>query len=98
MLNVRNIGYHGNDYMNKARFRSSGLWKRKRAEILERDGHKCKICGNENDLQVHHIYSLDLYPELRLENTNLVTVCKRCHMDLHNQLYSTIYLLNKAHA
>lgn len=81
--------------MDKAKFRSSQQWKNKRAEILLRDHEKCKICGNNDTLQVHHIYSLDSNPELRLENNNLITLCDRCHHEVHNQVYSTVYLIDK---
>lgn len=81
--------------MDKAKFRSSQQWKNKRAEILLRDNNQCKICGNKNNLQVHHIYSLDNYPEMKLENSNLITLCNSCHHDVHNQVYSSIYLINK---
>ena len=83
--------------MDKNKFRSSSTWKKKRAEILKRDHKKCKICGNKDGLQVHHIYSLDTNPELKLENSNLITLCDSCHHDAHNQKYSTIYLLTKTH-
>lgn len=78
--------------MDKSKFRSSQQWKNKRAEILLRDHNKCKICGGNNNLQVHHIYALDIAPELKLENTNLITLCDQCHHNTHNQVYSTIYL------
>lgn len=81
--------------MDKTKFRSSQQWKNKRAEILLRDNNCCKICGNNTKLQVHHIYSLDSYPELKLENSNLITLCTNCHHDVHNQVYSSIYLINK---
>jgi 5-methylcytosine-specific restriction endonuclease McrA len=30
-------------------------WQRKRLEILNRDGFKCVLCGNEEmQLQIHH--------------------------------------------
>jgi hypothetical protein len=29
-------------------------WKRKRMEILNRDGHRCTNCGNGKNLQTHH--------------------------------------------
>lgn len=79
--------------MDKAKFRSSQKWKKKRTEILLRDHKKCKICGNTVGLQCHHIYSLDNSPELKLENNNLITLCDSCHHDVHNQVYSTVYLI-----
>lgn len=81
--------------MDKAKFRGSQQWKNKRAEILLRDNNQCKICGNRDNLQVHHIYSLANYPEMKLENSNLITLCPGCHHDVHNQVYSSIYLINK---
>ena len=78
--------------MDKSKFRSSQQWKNKRAEILLRDHNQCKICGGNNNLLVHHIYALDIAPELKLENTNLITLCDQCHHNTHNQVYSTIYL------
>lgn len=80
--------------MDKQRFRSSQQWKNKRAEILLRDHEKCKICGCCDELQCHHIYSLDLAPELKLENSNIITLCSECHHAVHNGAYNTVYLIN----
>lgn len=81
--------------MDKYKFRSSGVWKRKRAEILERDHNTCKICSCKKDLQVHHIYSLDTNPELRLENNNLITLCSQCHHNVHNGVFSQYFLIKQ---
>lgn len=80
---------------NKAKFRSSAVWRHKRAEILERDHNECKICCNKDGLQVHHIYSLDTHWQLRLDNSNLITLCSKCHRAAHNAIYSPVFLLNK---
>lgn len=80
--------------LDKAAFRSSSVWKHKRKEILDRDDHICKICGNNKDLQVHHILSISTHPMLRLENTNLITVCTHCHEQIHNGIYNQVYLTN----
>lgn len=81
--------------LDKQKFRGSTIWKHKRAEILARDNNKCKICGNSDTLQVHHIYSLDTHPDMRLENNNLITLCDHCHHNAHNFIYSPAYLINK---
>lgn len=80
--------------MDKVKFRGSARWKRKRAEILNRDHKRCKICGSEQGLQAHHIVSLDINERLKLENTNIITLCSKCHTDVHNGMYSQIYLTN----
>lgn len=81
--------------MDKTKFRGSATWKRKRAEILKRDHKRCLICGNKEGLQVHHIYSLDTHWQLRLDNANLITLCEKCHHDVHNGAYSPVFLMNK---
>lgn len=81
--------------MDKVKFRSSSIWKRKRAEILKRDHKQCKICGGKSHLQVHHIYSLDTHPMLKLENSNLITLCDSCHHKAHNNVYNQIFLTSK---
>lgn len=86
--------------MDKQHFRSSSVWKHKRAEILDRDEHQCLICGNNSELQVHHIISLDINEALKLEDNNLISLCSKCHRDVHNGVYSQIYLtdlVNKDH-
>ncbi len=50
---------------------------------LERDGHKCRICGSARKIQVHH---LDNEGEKHANNHamgNLLTVCGQCHKDIH---------------
>lgn len=80
--------------MDKNKFRSSAAWKHKREQILERDHNQCKVCNGTDNLQVHHIYSLDTHPALKLENSNLVTLCSECHHKAHNGIYGTVYLTN----
>lgn len=60
------------------------LWLKKRNVILERDHHQCVLCGSEYNLQVHHTkYSNDKkaweYP-----NSDLVTLCEKCHRKVHS--------------
>jgi 5-methylcytosine-specific restriction protein A len=64
-------------------FRNSGKWKRKRAEIMERDYHLCRVCASKHSLvtavEVHHIIPLADNYDLRLDNSNLVALCQTCH-------------------
>ena len=55
-------------------------WREKRSEILERDNHKCQICGCAAQ-DVHHIkYRGNSYNEpWNIENDYLVSLCKECH-------------------
>ena len=82
--------YHENNehdrmMMEIYHFRNSGAWKKKREEIRTRDCGCCvyclihdKVLVTEN-LSVHHITSLldDFF--LRLDSTNLITLCSFHH-------------------
>lgn len=53
-----------------------------RAEVMERDGHKCIICGSTQNLQVAHFVS-----RARLGlgiPQNLAILCACCHFELDN--------------
>lgn len=39
----------------------------------------CQMCGAQKELQVHHVYPWHLFPALRFELNNLVTLCQPCH-------------------
>ena len=58
-------------------------WNKKRAEIWQRDGHKCVRCGSRTMLHVHHkeyksgIFAWE-YP-----NSELETLCNDCHSKEH---------------
>ncbi len=54
-------------------------WREKRLEILERDNHKCQICGCDAQ-DVHHIKYINSYnAPWNIENDYLVSLCKECH-------------------
>ena len=59
----------------------SGNWCNKSKQIKARDNYTCKICGlREPDImETHHIKSQKTHKELRLESTNLITLCPNCH-------------------
>lgn len=81
--NSRNY-YKHNPELRK--FRSSNAWKKKAEEIKERDKYLCQVCLSNNifnykDLSVHHIIPASVSEERRLDNSNLITVCERCHQD-----------------
>jgi hypothetical protein len=47
---------------------------------------QCAACGSTLDLNVHHIKSVRRYPELELEFTNLITLCRVHHFQIgHNR-------------
>lgn len=58
-------------------------WQRKREHVLRRDGCLCQQCKRVGRLttatEVHHVVKIVDAPELRLEDSNLVSVCRDCH-------------------
>ena len=68
-------------------FYTSTIWKAKRQAILSRDGYMCQNCKRYGRLKqattVHHIKHYDEYPELALNNDNLISLCEACHNNMH---------------
>lgn len=55
-------------------------WKARRAEILERDAHRCVRCSAADvPLQVHHTYYEMGVEPWEYPETSLITVCVPCH-------------------
>lgn len=71
-------------------------WRRKREEILSRDGHRCRWCGSDENLQVHHKY-YSRYPDGRkvnpwnYPNDALITLCDSCHKKAHKKRIKVYY-------
>lgn len=56
-------------------------------QIYARDDYTCFVCGTRGcRLAAHHLEPWALYPDLRYDLANLVTLCKECHYQFH-QLY-----------
>ena len=64
-------------------WRERKAWKTKSKEIRKRDGCCC-WCSSEDNLGVHHIDPLINNWDLRLENSNLITLCPSCHKKAEN--------------
>lgn len=52
-------------------------WLKTRDSVLERDGRICKVCGRQDELEVHHI--IPFVEVKKHEPHNLVTLCEECH-------------------
>lgn len=79
---IRKHQCKSNDKENK--FRWSGVWKRKAEEIKKRDRYLCQACLRQgyleiHDLSVHHIVKLRDDFDRRLDNDNLITLCRSHH-------------------
>ena len=54
------------------------FWKK---QALLRDDFTCQVCGLKDPeiVEVDHIKSKSLYPELKNDIDNLITMCANCH-------------------
>lgn len=53
-----------------------------RAKVLERDGHRCTLCGATDNLEMHHKVPLSQGGTNHLNN--LQTLCDPCHKIIHD--------------
>ena len=66
-------------------------WKAKRQKILERDGFKCVLCGESNNLHVHHKrYRRDPVTGEKVlpweySDDDLITLCDHHHRMIHRR-------------
>lgn len=70
--------------MGYAELLSDPRWQRKRLEVMERDGWKCKTCEDrDSTLTVHHKSYLMTEGKFSdpwdYEDSNLITLCEKCH-------------------
>lgn len=60
-------------------------WPRLRNTYLQKHP-KCALCGSSKKVEVHHIKPFNLYPELELKISNLISLCENkkygvcCHL------------------
>ena len=78
-LGENNPSWKGGVSSLRDRIRSSREYKKFRESVLEKDNHKCIICGSSVDLQVHHIYPFALFPDDRMRVEHAATLCADHH-------------------
>jgi hypothetical protein len=62
--------------------------KKMRSRIRKRDSNTCQNCGAKNtELHCHHIYDMQNYKDLSCIESNLITLCKHCHVDDFHKIY-----------
>ena len=97
--------YKGDSFKKKDtkanKFRNTMQWTNKAEEIKEDSKYLCAICLennilNYNQLEVHHIEPLCENYERRLDNYNLICLCKEHHRKAEKGEIDREYLYNLA--
>jgi hypothetical protein len=69
-------------------FYKTARWEHVRDIALRRDGYKCKYCEISGKIVqaqcVHHIFPREDFPEYRYELWNMISLCNRCHNEMHD--------------
>lgn len=73
--------------MTNGDYRKTKEYREWRAKVFERDNFTCKICGQVGgDLNAHHIKTFKDYPALRFTVSNGITLCEKCHREVHKRM------------
>ena len=77
----------------------SPRWKRKRAHILKKDGYMCQVSkryGKRVDANVvHHIFTVDIYPEYAWCDWNLISLSHEMHNKMHDRTTNQLTALGE---
>jgi len=50
--------------------------------VRKRHNHRCQVCGKRATLS-HHLFFRSLYPKLQFNLNNGISLCKKCHAEIH---------------
>ena len=67
------------DYEDPKVLRKSGEYIGFRNAVMKKDNGKCVVCGDTQDIEVHHLYPFSKYNADRFDENNGVCVCAKHH-------------------
>jgi hypothetical protein len=72
------------DYPTNEQYKNP-KWITLRSKILERDSFRCLLCGDTQNLHVHHLKYRKNRFVWEIDSKYLVTLCKECHEEWHQK-------------
>lgn len=67
------------------KLRKSPEYKKWRVLVYKRDHYQCQICGSKKEINAHHLFGWKEYPDKRFDVNNGITLCKECHIKVHQK-------------
>ena len=86
-----------NETLKEQGFYNTANWQRARQMAKQRDKYLCQECIREGKKpigfaeEVHHIKPTNTYPELALDMSNLVSLCRECHEKTKREVIEKSY-------
>lgn len=84
----RNGSWKGGVTPERQRLYRTTEWKDLISAVWRRDAYHCQRCGTGKDwgkaLHAHHVIPWADAPALRMEASNLITLCRDCHLWVHS--------------
>jgi len=82
----RNPNWRGGIQPEHLKIRNSKEVRDWKLKCLERDDYRCQKCNEIEGLHIHHIIPFSKNKELRHSLENGITLCRRCHYEIHRRL------------
>lgn len=88
-LRLANLGskrhnWKGGITPDQIRIRRSLPMQLAREACFDRDNYTCQSCGERGgQLNAHHVWPFQRFPEWKFEVGNLITLCRKCHDHFH---------------
>jgi 5-methylcytosine-specific restriction endonuclease McrA len=90
----RQAEYTGNPFYKTKR------WQKKREVVLRRDQYECRECRRYGRTKaakvVHHVFTLEEYPQYKMNTNNLISLCVKCHEGMHIREWHMLSDIGKA--
>lgn len=73
--------------MDYGYFLNTPYWKAVSSFVRERDGNRCRKCGSNSKLHIHHVQYINHGMEAKVATSidDLICLCEKCHAKEHNK-------------